>query len=188
MSGGAPPEISPGLQVFALTPDQLLTETPSEAAKPTSWRYLLSQAPQPPAGGSAGEEPKEAAEVATAEVLDQSVEGQSVGPQFSHLQYGWLGSATQRAISIAQSLPEVANGNYELRMFRLPAVYVDAIWLKNNGDGDDLFIPILSMDKNLKPFQAYKEKDFLAAVRQLIIEKAKFNNSPVQPEREAETR
>jgi hypothetical protein len=176
MGGGSPPAVSTPYQVFTLSPEDLTGGSSLEDAKPTAWRYLLSQGSQGLAGGSALEEFKEAPEVATAEVLIKDP-----APQFSQLQFGWISNATQRAIAVAQALPEMSSGKYELRMFRLPAVYVDAIWLKNKEVGSDLYIPILGVHKALTPFRAYRSDEFLSTVRDLVAKKARFDNSPEEP-------
>lgn len=168
MGGGAVPTISNPHHVFTMTPQQIASGVSLDAAKPTAWRYLLSQPTQDLAGGSAG-----GSAVATAEVADQ--EG---GPRFSNMQHGWIANATQRAIAVAQKLPEVTTGSFELRMLRLPPLYLDAIWLKNNAAGNDLVIPIASLSKQLVPYQPYSADDFLARIRDLAAQKLGFDNAP----------
>jgi hypothetical protein len=175
-AGGAPPTVSTPYQVFTLSPQDLAGGSSLEAAKPIAWRYLLSQASQGLAGGSAVEDFKEAPEVATAEVLTKDA-----APQFSQLQFGWISNATQRAIAVAQALPEMRTGKYELRMFRMPAIYVDAIWLKNQDAGTDLYIPIIGIHPELEPFRPYQSDEFLTIVRELVARKARFDNSPEAP-------
>src|SRR4051794_17342245 len=91
------------------------------AAAHTDWRYLVQE----------GEET-----VATA---DATVDDATV----THLGEGPFGPATAHAVAVAETLPQVRSGSYELRTLRVPALKVVALWLHGlDAEEDDLYIPL----------------------------------------------
>jgi hypothetical protein len=116
------------------------------------------------------------ASLASAEVLDQNDV-----KWFSSLHEGRIASGTHRTRAIAEGLPEVAAGIYELRALAVPSIRVDALWLKNKGTGDDLIVPIASSSPVLAPDQPYNANDFLDRVRPLAVAARQFDNSPRNP-------
>ena len=167
-AGGESPAVSEGHQIFTLNPQEIAGGAGLDAAQAVGWRYTVNQ---PSAGLLGGSAP------ATAEVAE--TDGVH---RFSHLQQGWLADATRRAIAAAQSLPQVAGQPFELRLLRLPALLVDALWLKNTGGGEDLVVPIASLSKKLVAGQAYAPAQFLAITKDISADKKPdFNNAPTPP-------
>lgn len=161
--GGAPINVLNSHHVFVLNRDQL-DVTKLNAAMPVGWGYVVGQSTE----NVTAESP-----VASAEVLERGG-----GHQFSHIQHGWLGKATQRAISVAEQLPQVIAGSYELRMLRVPSLYTDALWLKNLAAGRDLVVPIASANPEIQADRSYDAEEFLAIMRDIAAKKAGFDNSP----------
>src|SRR5580704_8997991 len=120
VAGGGRPTISLPHQVFVLNPDEIMAGAGLDAARPTSWRYVLNQESSGFLKDSS---------IATAEVIQQK--GAHV---FSNLQHGWMANALRRAVDVALEIAPVQKGTYELRMLRIPAVRIDSVWLKNKAE------------------------------------------------------
>jgi hypothetical protein len=163
--GGAAPSVSLPHQVFVLRPDDVLRGSSLDASQPTGWRYLLDQ-PVIGAAGGAG------TSRATAEVSERG--GQH---QFVNLQHGWMAAATKQAFDKVSALPSIASGSYSLRFLRIPALYLDALWLKDTAQNRDLVVPIASRG-SLVAAQVYEATNFLTQVRSLATAKSGFDNRP----------
>jgi hypothetical protein len=162
--GGAAPDVSHSHQVFSLGLRDLVDGGGLGAAHGVGWRYLL--VPSAP-GGSA---------LSAAEV-------KQVGDQhsFSQVQGGWLPEETRKVLETAETLPQVAQGDYELRTLRIPAIPLDAVWLKDKAGNNDLLLPIRSNVKDLVSGQVYAAPDFLAKVRDASAKTLAFNDRPQRP-------
>jgi hypothetical protein len=163
-AGGARPNISLPHQVFVLNPEDIRRGAGLDAAKPTSWRYILNQE----ASGLL-----ETSSTATAEVLDRG--GAHV---FSNLQHGWLANSLRRAVAVVRNISTVQKGTFDLRMLRIPAVRVDSLWLKGNTASDDILVPIRSAIAALIAFQTYGRDEFLSRVRDYLEKQEPFDNTP----------
>jgi hypothetical protein len=76
------------------------------------------------------------------------------------------------------NLAQVQSGNFEVRMLRVPSVdHIDALWLKNNGSGDDLVVPIASTSQELPTGRPLTAATFLDVLHRLAA-KPTFDNSP----------
>src|SRR5512133_364469 len=111
------------------------------AAVQTDWRYLVQE----------GDET-----VATADAtLDDA-------PTVTHVGEGPFGPATARAVRVAEALPQVQSGTYQLRTLRVPPLKVVALWL--HADDDDLYIPLEPAGAGLTPYVAYDRERFDAVL------------------------
>src|SRR5215468_6718442 len=109
-----------------------------DKARPIAQRYLLVQANRPVA----------AAEIAVARDAPAS--------RFAQLNDGPFVAGTQTAIAEAEQLPAVQRGDYELRLLRIPALYVVALWLASTDpSAGDLVIPIAPTPPELVAGQSY---------------------------------
>ena len=162
-SGGAPPEQTLPHQVFLMSAGDVLASGALDNSRPAAWRYILQQ-PADLKGGVAR---------VTAEVTE--TQG---GYRFANLQHGWITEATRNAVQYARSLPQVANGSFDLRMLRIPALLLDALWLKNRDQGEDLVVPIASRCPVVRPNTVYRPMEFLAAVKDLAAKVMSFDNQP----------
>ena len=75
--------------------------------------------------------------IASAELADQDTG--SAGFQANE---GPFVESTADAIDQAERDPELADGDYEVRVLRIPALYVMALWLKDERGGADVLIPL----------------------------------------------
>jgi hypothetical protein len=160
--GGAP-EISQPHQVFSMGLQDLAAGGGLDSAKSTGWRYLVT--PAAPTGESRA--------VAAADVNEMGG-----SHQFAQWHEGWISEATHKAIEAAKQLPQVATGSYELRTLRLPALLLDALWLKDTTGNTDLIIPIASMESDVKAGKVYAAPDFLERIRAIARKKPSFDDRP----------
>lgn len=167
-AGGLSAEVSSAHEIFSLNAEEISNGAGLDAAQPVGWRYLVNQPANALIGGS----------VAAAAV----VTGHEGSYEFSHLQHGWLASATARALAAAEKLPRVASEAFDVRLLSMPALFVDALWLKNTGAGEDLVVPIASLSKKLLPDQPYSPGEFLNILRDLSEERLQFDNAPGAPQ------
>lgn len=116
--------------VYSLGLDQLAAGASLDEARPVGRRFLVME----------GERPVASAEVADPE--DGSGFQANEGP---------FVAATADAIARAEEDPRLADGRYELRLLRVPALYLMALWLKDEDGGGDLLIPL---DPAPPPFEA----------------------------------
>ncbi len=110
-------------------------------AAQTGWRYLVGDAERVLASvelaGDAGESPL--------------------------LNGGPYVAATATAIDELERLPEVAAGDYELRLLKVPALHVAAAWLVG---GHRLVVPLAPAPSFLEAGHRYTEEEFVAALRE----------------------
>ena len=134
-----------------------------QAAKQTSWRYLLVQ------NGAA---------VAEAELSAGSRRakgGKSRTLEFASLTHGPFAGATVDALAAAERLPQVARQEYELRLLKIPAVYFVALWL--HAANDDILIPMGQPPGGLKRNEPYTEAAVVAALRDSAAQASRFDEA-----------
>ena len=139
-----PLELAAPHDVYTLGLDALAEGTGLEAAKPVGRRVLIMRAQEP---------------VATAELDDPDGAGGLTATE------GPFTEATARAISEVESWPVVVEGDYELRVLRLPALYFMALWLKDRRDGDDLIVPLDPAPVGIEAGRSYDEEELLGVLR-----------------------
>lgn len=110
----------PPFPVYVLPLDELAAGNMPQSGDPVAWEYLLVAAGQP---------------VRTAEVHPDRA-----APQTN---FAFAAISTSPAAGIAQAIEAaekhscIAAGRYEMRLVRIPALYVTALWLKDlNGNAD----------------------------------------------------
>lgn len=123
-------------------------------AKLTGWRYLVME------DGDA---------IAAAEAVQPSARAK---PLFSHTNEGPFVDSTAKAIEAAEQLPEIKKGQYELRVLRVPALYLVALWLRSGAKSrGDIFIPLDPAPPGIKGGEQLSADDFNAALLSLKAER-----------------
>lgn len=112
-------------------------------AKLVSWRYILLNSDRSLA----------AAEVSLGANLE-----------FSHVNQGPYVGATVEAVGLAEGLNEVISDDYELRLLKIPGLYIIALWL--HAEQPDIIIPLLPAPSELTPNTPYSEATFMSAIQQ----------------------
>jgi len=137
------------------------------AATQTSWRYLLVQ---------------DDAAVAEAELSagDRTAKkGVRAKPlQFLGVTHGPFTAATVDALHAAEQLPKVTAADYELRLLKIPAVYLAALWL--HAENDDILIPMGQPPGGLKKNRPYSEKQVIRALRGVVEQTKQFHDAYAQ--------
>jgi hypothetical protein len=77
--------------------------------------------------------------------------------------------STAAAIAQAEQDPDLAAGEYELRVLRIPALYLVAVWLKNEQGGSDVVIPLEPAPAPLEPWRKLTPAEFLS----MLVEPAR---------------
>lgn len=67
--------------------------------------------------------------------------------------------STAAALRAAETLGPVQEGTFELRLLRVPALYLVALW-RHASAGDDLFMPLDPAPAPFEARRAYTDSDF----------------------------
>ena len=148
--------------VFFVPLDALAQGKLLAAATQVSWRYLLVQ---------------DDAAIAEAELSAggrSGAKGARVKPlDFLGLTHGPFTRATVDALHAAERLPKVASADYELRLLKIPAVYLMALWLHRADD--DILIPMGNPPGGLKKNRPYSEKAVIRALKGVVEQTRQFH-------------
>lgn len=132
--------------VFNLEIPDCLERRPFAQSRHVGWRYLVRANSE---------------SIATSEVAV----GQDGEPsEFAQLNGGPFVRSTERIFDEVSGIPEVSEGTYEVRMLRMPALYVMALWLRGIEGHDDLVMPLEPAPSFLNPRHTYHEGEFLDAL------------------------
>jgi hypothetical protein len=124
------------------------------AAELVGWRYLLED---------------NGRTVALAEV---SAPSDGSPARFRSFNAGRFGPATVQAIERAETLDFVQAADYELRVLRVPALYVIALWL--HSPTDNVLVPLAPSPSPIAAGRPYSEPAFIAVLKPLAAARAAF--------------
>jgi hypothetical protein len=142
-----PPILSQPMPVYHLGLKDLAEGRDLDAAVQTGWRYMLNH---------------ENEVVASADtVLDADEK-----PVFAQVTEGPLVNGTATAIQMADTL----EGEYEVRLLMVPALYTAALWLVDTTEGHDLAIPISPAPSYLTPEKPIPVRELLAMLQKAAKE------------------
>ncbi|MBL8296302.1 MAG: hypothetical protein JNN08_30945 [Bryobacterales bacterium] len=82
-----------------------------------------------------------------------------------------------QAVAAVQSLPELNESEYELRVLRIPGILLEAFWLVSAEGNRDLLVPVLTRSSRFKRMNAYPVTEFLKIARVLADEFLKFDHT-----------
>lgn len=120
------------------------------SAKLVSWRYLLLT------GSDI---------TASIEISESEQDGQL---EFTHLNHGPFVAGTVDTIAFAESLSEVQAHDYELRLLKIPGLYIIALWLHGPSD---ILVPLAPMPDLVTPNSHYSEEALVATIRQSALDR-----------------
>jgi hypothetical protein len=146
--------------VYNVGLDDLTARRPLTEARLTGWRYLVDS---------------DSATVASSEV---SVDAAGRPTAFARVNEGPFVAATAQALVQIDQRPEVARGNYEIRLLKVPALYVVALWLKDLNSDSDLVVPLSPTPPYLVPGRTYAHTDFLELLVKPARQRLQFDDSP----------
>jgi hypothetical protein len=138
-------EAPPPLPVYSFPLDDLAAGKDPRSNNPVAWKYLLVTGSQP---------------IRTADVVPAS----SGGYKFASISAAQA-SAMSQAILAAEKSPVASKGHYEMRLVEVPALYVTALWLKNQKGKADYFIVIPPAPDGFQPYDVTAAADFLRLLR-----------------------
>jgi hypothetical protein len=128
--------------VYVLGLDEVAKSTLiANVARHVSWRYLILTSP-----------------ASSAEI---SVWGKE--PKFSELNYGVYAQNSLNQIEALQASPQFGREEYEVRLLRIPALNVSALWLCS--PAQDVFVPIAPTSSALRAGSLYSEHELLHALQ-----------------------
>jgi hypothetical protein len=101
----------------------------------------------------------------------------SKSPAVSRLSYGPYVTKAREAMKKIVKSPEVRAHNYELRLLSIPALSVEAVWLKSQTGKHDLMVPYLPA-AGLRSMRFYPLDKFLTILQPKAQERLMFDDSP----------
>lgn len=143
------------LPVFTLPVDAVANRSGLASVRPAGWQYVLERGDQP---------------IAAAEL---SGSGEEV--VYSHLNEGPAASFVVAGVASAEQFDAGRNGEWEIRILRIEALYVTAIWLHGNSD---VLFPIDPAPAGLQPLQPYEAQRFLEILHPMAIARIAGRNAP----------
>lgn len=108
-------------RVFTMGLDDVASGAGLDRAQPGGWRYLVED------GGQL---------IASAEATERD----DGGFELSQFTEGPFVAATDKAVKAVRKLPQLAAAGFELRLLRIPALYMMALWL--HAAAADLLVPL----------------------------------------------
>jgi hypothetical protein len=138
--------------VYTLGLDRLAAGVSIRDAEPVGQRFLVLD----------GDTPISSAEVTPEGGDFQANEGPYV-------------AATAAAIEQAEQDPELSDGRYELRLLRIPALYLMALWLKDDEGDGDLVIPLDPAPEPLEPGRHYRPDELMEELARMAEARTRFD-------------
>jgi hypothetical protein len=84
---------------------------------------------------------------------------------------GRFAAATAGAVEQAEAWP----GEYELRLLRIPALYLMALWLKDRDGSDDLLVPLEPAPAGLEAGRRHRPDELLERLRDQARSRLEFD-------------
>lgn len=133
-------------------------EASLDKAQPIGWRYIVLR----------GEQPVAAAEIEGTEARRRL--------QFSNFNEGPFVLESVKGIALAEKLPEMEKEDFVLRLLRIPALYVMALWI--HGDNREILIPLEPTHDLLVPNRKYTPTQFFRQLASAAEQRAEFDDTP----------
>jgi hypothetical protein len=131
-------------------------------ARLTSWQFLVLRARQP---------------FGIAEVAVEEEQG------MQRLVYAGFGMGPHsrsviETLGVAERLPEIVARDYELRILRVPTVYLYCVWLHGD-EGGDLFLPCDPAPSPLIPNEVVQAEAITSALHDFAVQRLKTGTSDI---------
>jgi hypothetical protein len=85
-------------------------------------------------------------------------------------------AATLAAIERAEEDPELSDGRYELRLLRIPALYLMALWLKDEDGEGDRVIPLDPAPEPLEAGRHYRPAELMDELARMAAARREFDD------------
>ena len=148
-------------RVFALGQSDISADRPLDIAKQIGWRFLIEDKRRTIAG-----------------IELDFVDSTSQELQFARVMQGPFAPAMESAIRTAESSPDVLGQTYEFRLLRVPALYLEALWLRGPDPVTDILVPLAPTPRRFEAFHLYPAAAFLTVLRSAAEGRPAFDSSP----------
>lgn len=98
-----------------------------------------------------------------------------------HSNEGPYVEATAEAIARADEDPELADGDYEVRLLRIPGLYFMGIWLKHERGGTDVVIPLEPAPSPFEARRKYSPEELISTLREPARTRLAFDDTGGNP-------
>lgn len=150
--------------VYTLGLQALADGRGADVAELTGWRYLVQ---------------RDEKTIASAEL---HVVGAGAGTADAlELNEGPFVRATERTVEDVSRLQDVADAAYELRLLKIPAVYVIALWLHAGEGGSDIFVPIGDTPPEVVSGRPYGGDELFSSLGEQARRQLEFDSTPGRP-------
>lgn len=146
--------------VYALGLIDIGNDRPLTTSKPTGWRFLIVEADRVIAG------------------IEVDIASDTKELRFGRIVQGPFEAATETAIRAAESSAHVRETTFEVHLLRVPALTVEALWLRARDAGKDVFVPLAPAPARFDAFHLYPKPSFLALLRAEAEAHPAFDSSP----------
>jgi hypothetical protein len=160
VADATPDHVTLPTPVYVLGLDSLINGRGLADARLVGWRYIIDK----------GTGATVAAEVGYDHGTAQHA--------FSSLNQGSFVDDTPVQVSAAQRAPEVASGDYELRLLRIPALYLVALWLKDRNGTEDRLVPLAPSQPPLTAGRIYPVAEVEKLLEPQAADRLKFDDRP----------
>jgi hypothetical protein len=152
-------------RVYTLGGADILQLRNLDRARLVAWRFLIQYGSK------------------TVAAVEFACDASGANLRFAKLDAGPFAQGTRDAVAQAEKLDSVKDASYEVRVLKAPSVYVIALWLKNQGTGDDIVMPINQSQAGGPatgggPQLPQKPTEFLKALRPSARTALTFNSAP----------
>jgi hypothetical protein len=158
----APDDIEPTAphKVFDISLNDLLQGHGLDNPRLVAWRYLVT---------------RQNDVIAAAEV---DCDEPQVKHAFGLLNEGPYVTATSKALRIGEEQKVLEGVSLEFTVIRIPALYVMAVWLRDEKGMDDVIIPMPPTHSLLEPWKHYTKSEFGDILSQAARDRGSFDDSP----------
>lgn len=158
-AAGAPQDYHPH-EAFFIGLDDIAAGKGLDAAKSTGWRYIVSL------------------EDNDYRSLEVHYDEENKSHNFAEINLGPFPKATVDLLDAGDALKDLNGGEYIVSVLRIPALYVFALWFKDEQNKKDFLVPLPPVHHALEAGKVYSPDDFFAALKPEAEERLKFDDSP----------
>ena len=155
-------KIASGHPVYNIGLTDILSNKPLSAMPLTAWRFIVDSG---------------ASDAAAAETFSDTHKGTA---SFASVNSGPFVAGTIAALAGLSTDPAFAKGDWEIRMIRVPALYIMAVWAHEKNSGNDIIRVTAPVPDYLDQKKSYTWNEFRAALEEPAKQKLAFDDSPQQ--------
>jgi hypothetical protein len=114
----------------------------------------------------------------TVAAVEVRIDRDTGAPRLAQVEEGALVHGAATAIGIAEAAAEVDATMFELGLLRVPALSVEALWLRALNAADDRFMPLDPAPQRFESFRLYSVRTFLSLLKAEADEHPAFDSAP----------